>query len=191
MATLYLVRHGRAAAGWDAAVDPPLDDLGTAQADAVARTLHRRLPGAAVDVVTSPLRRCQETALAFSKMVGIPAMIEARVAEIPSPDGVAMGERVTWLQRIMQGTWAQLIASEGEHYGQFHRDLLSWARAVRRDTVVFSHFIAINALIGAATSDDRVVVRRLDNASLTIIDVAASGAMSLVSGGDEADTLIR
>ena len=36
---LHLVRHGRAAAGWDDDPDPPLDDVGREQADAVAERL--------------------------------------------------------------------------------------------------------------------------------------------------------
>ena len=43
---------------------------------------------------------------------------------------------------------------------------------------------------GAATNDDAVVIRSLDNCSVTIIDVI-DGALHLVEGGVEADTLIR
>ena len=57
-------------------------------------------------------------------------------------------------------------------------------------TVVVSHFVAINAVIGAATADDRVVIRSLDNTSVTVVDVDG-GAVRLVEGGHEADTLIR
>ncbi len=56
--------------------------------------------------------------------------------------------------------------------------------------MVFSHFIAINAAIGAATGDDRLVIRRLDNCSVTAFDVVA-GRIVLIQGGHEADTLIR
>jgi broad specificity phosphatase PhoE len=59
-----------------------------------------------------------------------------------------------------------------------------------RDTVVFSHFVAINAVIGVALDDDRLVIRSLDNCSVTIIDIT-EGRLALVEGGDEADTLIR
>ena len=55
---------------------------------------------------------------------------------------------------------------------------------------MFSHFIAINAAIGAATGDDRLLVRSLDNCSVTIFDVVG-GALQLVESGHEADTLIR
>jgi broad specificity phosphatase PhoE len=56
--------------------------------------------------------------------------------------------------------------------------------------VIISHFVAINAAIGAATGDDRVVIRRLDNCSRTTIDVD-DGRLVLIEGGAEADTLIR
>jgi broad specificity phosphatase PhoE len=58
------------------------------------------------------------------------------------------------------------------------------------DTVVVSHFVAINAVIGAAVGDDRLVIRSLDNCSITIVDID-DGTLSLVEGGHEADTLIR
>ena len=58
------------------------------------------------------------------------------------------------------------------------------------DTVVFSHFIAINVLIGAALGDDRLVIRSLDNCSVTVVDIV-DGVVTLVEGGHEADTLIR
>ena len=58
------------------------------------------------------------------------------------------------------------------------------------DTVVFSHFVAINAVIGAAIGNDRLVIRSLDNCSVTIIDIT-DGRLVLVEGGEEADTLIR
>ena len=55
---------------------------------------------------------------------------------------------------------------------------------------MFSHFVAINAAIGAAIGDDRLVIRSLDNCSVTVIDVV-DGRLHLVEGGHEADTLIR
>jgi broad specificity phosphatase PhoE len=102
-----------------------------------------------------------------------------------------MGDRVTWLRRAMQGTWAELIARDGDDYRQFRDTLLAWARSVRRDTIAFSHFVAINALIGAAIGDDRLVIRSVDNASVTVLEVGADGSLVLVEGGAEANTLIR
>lgn len=196
MTTLILLRHGRAAAGWDTAMDPPLDELGRAQADNAAQRLRSmfaeaQMATAEIDVVTSPLLRCQQTAAALSALIGKEARIEQRIAEIPSPEGVAMEHRVSWLREAMQGMWSDIVARNGDTYARFHEGLIDWARTLRRPTVAFSHFVAINALIGAAIDDDRVVIRRLDNASITTLHVSAEGVLRLVQGGDEADTLIR
>jgi broad specificity phosphatase PhoE len=183
MTRLYLVRHGRASAGWDTHLDPPLDDLGRAQSVAVAERL---ASGPTLDIVSSPMLRCQQTAAALAKRWNASVRVEPGVAEIPSPAGVAMAERVEWLRTSMAGSWTDL----GEPYVTFRRTVVGTLLRLTADTVVFSHFIAINAAIGAATGDDRLVIRRLDNCSVTEFEIVA-GDLVLRAVGDEADTLIR
>jgi broad specificity phosphatase PhoE len=180
---LYLVRHGRAAAGWDSDPDPGLDDLGRRQAREVAERL---APLGPLPVLTSPLRRCQETAAFLGAIWDVEPVVDVAVAEIPSPEGVEIAARVEWLRAAMQGRWADL----GERYTSYRDAVASRLAAIEEDTVVFSHFVAINAAIGAAISDDRLVVRSLDNCSVTVIDVLDS-RLHLLEGGAEADTLIR
>jgi broad specificity phosphatase PhoE len=93
---------------------------------------------------------------------------------------------VEWLREAMRGTWSAL----GPRYIAFRDGVAAALLACTQDTVVFSHFVAINAAIGAATGDDRLVIRSLDNTSVTVIDVV-DGVLQLVEGGREADTLIR
>ena len=57
--------------------------------------------------------------------------------------------------------------------------------------MAFSHFIAINALIGSALNDDRVLIRSLDNASITTLHIGANSELTLIDAGSESDTLIR
>ena len=78
----------------------------------------------------------------------------------------------------------------GPRYTSFRDGVAETLRALPSDTVVTSHFVAINAVIGAALGDDRMVIRSLDNCSVTVIDVV-DGVFHLVEGGHEADTLIR
>ena len=61
--------------------------------------------------------------------------------------------------------------SSAPRYTDFRDGVGGRLLALDADTVVFSHFVAINAAIGAATGDDRVVIRSLDNCSVTVIDV--------------------
>ncbi len=187
MTRVYMVRHGRAAAGWDVDPDPPLDELGRSQSLAVAGKLSARGP---LQVVSSPLLRCQQTAFPLATAWKQNVTVDPRVGEIPSPDGYALEDRVTWLREVMAGTWSEAAASSGERYAQYRRSIADCIAGLTADTVVFSHFVAINAVIGAATGDDRVLIASLDNCSVTTFDVH-EGTISLVEVGGEADTLIR
>jgi broad specificity phosphatase PhoE len=184
-ARVHLVRHGRASAGWDTDLDPGLDDVGRSQAEETARRLATLEP---IAIVSSPLRRCQETAAFLGQLWhDAPIRIEPRVAEIPSPQGLAMEERVPWLRTVMAGSWTDL----DQEYQNFRRTVVDCVAGLAKDTVVFSHFIAINVVIGACLGDDRVVIDSLDNASVTVVDVDATGRLHLVERGRIANTLIR
>jgi broad specificity phosphatase PhoE len=182
--TLALVRHGRAEAGWDTSLDPGLDATGRAQAEAVADVLVADMP--VRPIVSSPLLRCRQTAAPLAARWGVDTVVAPAVRELPSPAGYEMHERVDWLRAVMGGTWADL----GPDYVTFRDECLAFLLGLPDDAVVFSHFIAINAVIGASTGDDRLVIRSLDNCSVTTIEVA-DGRFTLVEGGAEADTLIR
>ena len=181
---IYMVRHGRASAGWDTALDPGLDDLGLAQSREVANELQSLQLS---DIITSPLLRCQQTAEPLAHMWNVVVRVCAEVSEIPSPEGVAMSDRIVWLRQAMQGTWSEL----GSEYVAYRDCITNFVRGIQTDTVIFSHFIAINAVIGGLLGDDRLVIRSLDNCSVTIFERDATGNLSLVQGGHEADTLIR
>jgi len=172
---LYLVRHGRAAAGWDTDPDPGLDAIGREQARVMAQRLQ---PLGPLPIVTSPLLRCQQTAAALAELWNVAPRIEPLVAEIPSPEGVPMVERVEWLRIAMAGTWTEL----GDRYTAFRDGVMSALRQIASS--------GINAAIGAILSDDRVLLRSLDNCSVTIVKVER-GLFQLLESGQEADTLIR
>ncbi len=184
MTRIYMVRHGRASAGWDTALDPELDELGQAQAWEVADQLQSLQLG---NIITSPLLRCQQTAEPLAQMWKMVPQVHVEVSEIPSPKGVAMSDRIVWLRQAMQGTWSDL----GSDYVAYRDCITDFVRGIQKDTVIFSHFIAINAVIGGVLGDDRLVIRSLDNCSVTIFERDTTGNLSLLQGGHEADTLIR
>jgi broad specificity phosphatase PhoE len=181
---IYMVRHGRASAGWDTALDPELDELGHAQAVDVADQLQSLQLG---NIISSPLLRCQQTAAPLARMWNVVPQVCVEVSEIPSPKGVAMSDRIVWLRQAMQGTWSEL----GSDYVQYRDCITDFVRGIQTDAVIFSHFIAINAVIGGVLGDDRLLIRSLDNCSTTIFERDTTGNLSLVQGGHEADTLIR
>lgn len=187
MTRVYMVRHGRAAAGWDVDPDPALDELGRTQSLSVASRLSSRGP---LPIVSSPLLRCQQTAFPLATAWKQPVAIEPRVGEIPSPEGYALEDRVTWLREVMAGTWTEAGARSGEHYVAYRNSIAEFVASREEDTVIFSHFVAINAVIGKAMGTDEVLIASLDNCSVTTFEVG-NGELVIVELGGEADTLIR
>ena len=183
MAFVHLVRHGRAAAGWDVDPDPGLDDVGLEQAHRLVGELAALEPR---PIVTSPMRRCRETGAPLAARWDVVSVVDHDLREIPSPIAVPMDERVAWLRTVMGGSWADL----GSRYVTYRDAVLDNIASRSVDTVVVSHFIAINAVIGACLGSDLLVSRSLDNASVTVVESSPSG-LALVETGREADTLIR
>lgn len=178
MARIYMVRHGKAEAGFGGAMDPGLDALGRGQAEAVAQTLKSAGP---LPILSSPLARAQQTAAPLAKLWGKTPVIEHAVAEIPSPDMASLEARAVWLRKLMQGSWRDVnpeLASWREH-------CIMTVAAIPQDTVIFSHYVAINVLAGAATKDDRVVVFSPDNCSVTVFETDGA-TLHLVERGHEA-----
>ncbi|MDE1174128.1 MAG: phosphoglycerate mutase family protein [Parvibaculaceae bacterium] len=196
MPTIYVIRHGKAAAGWDADKDPGLDATGQAQAEAAAVEIARRT-GSPLPLVSSPLKRCRETAVPLASAWSLVPAIEPRVAEIPSPiDDVAA--RVGWLRKTMSGTWAEATSAEANaDHLHFVQTLLDWRRnlaeavlELTQDTIIFSHFIAVNVLVGHAQKDDRVTIFQPDNCSVNIFNTDG-GVLSVVELGREASTRVN
>ncbi|MEZ5559448.1 MAG: histidine phosphatase family protein [Pseudomonadales bacterium] len=182
MPKIYLVRHGKAAAGFDGHHDPGLDALGRAQAEATARELE---PIGPLAILSSPLARARETAEPLAERWQVDIAIEPRVAEIPSPTE-DLQERARWLRQAMAGRWSDLGA-----------ELMAWRNALARclldleqDSVVFCHYVAINAAVGFAENDDRMVLFAPDNGSITLLE-NAGGELRVLELGRTAQTHIN
>ena len=189
MSRIYMVRHGRAAAGWNVDPDPALDEQGRSQSLAVASQLS---PLGPLPVMSSPLLRCQQTAFPLATAWKQNVTIEPMVGEIPSPEGYSLETRSEWLRAAMATTWSAVAQESGAHYAEYHTNIAKTVAALTTDTVIFSHFIAINAVIGAATNDDRVLIHHLENCSVSVFDTDGAGGLKLIEvGGEDVNTLVR
>src|SRR5579884_369488 len=186
MARLILVRHGRAAAGWGEDADPDLDDDGRRQAEEMAAKLAVDGP---MHLWTSPLRRARSTAAALERRWGSPARVEPRVGEIPSPPGAQgeLGNRGAWLGGVMGSSWDDPGLDAFLH--EWRDQLIGALTSVQEDTVVATHFVAINTAVGAATGATAVTSFRPDYCSRTLFEVE-SGRLELVELGSEGSTLV-
>jgi len=190
MPRLYLVRHAKPATSWGEDPDPGLGPTGWTQAQATAEELARSL--SRLPIYSSPMRRCRETAQPLEQIWFCDAEPMASVAEIPSPP-IAFSARRDWLIASMRGTWQQLHATAPAgsiDYLQWRRELVDSLLAIEHDCVIYTHFIAINAAVGAAQKSDDVVCVRPDHASITVIG-NDRGRLRLIELGREADTLVH
>jgi broad specificity phosphatase PhoE len=189
MARLYLIRHAKPAATWSEAADPGLDAVGTAQSTATAAELSRQC--GALAIYTSPMLRCRHTAAPLERLWQRQAEVMLPVAEIPAPP-LTLDQRHLWLQQAMTGTWSQLQQrrqGDWPDYLAWRDTLLARVTALAQDSVIFSHYIAINAIVGVALRSDDIVCFRPDHASITIVEVAGS-TVRAIELGRQADTLV-
>jgi broad specificity phosphatase PhoE len=181
--TIYLVRHGLAAAGV-ADLDPGLAELGHEQARAAAEALRG---GNAVRLVVSPLRRTQETAAPIAAALGLAPELRDEVAEVFDPS-MPSEQRSAMIGPFMAGRWSDqsaVLRAWRERVIQTLSTLGTETSAQGGDLVVVSHYIAIGVAIGHAIGDDRVVPTPIANCSITSLDVA-DGAFALIEAASVA-----
>lgn len=181
MPKIYLIRHGRAAFGWGEAADPGLSRAGCEQALQASKIMQARQP---MSIVSSPMARARETAKPLADAWGCTLELDPRFSEIPTPKNIKANRKV-WIKDTLSKHWDAM-----ERELQVWRDdLLAAVRALNADTVVFSHFIAINAVVGKAMGDGRLVVFLPDNASITLVEVQGP-VITLLEKGAELPTLV-
>tara|TARA_B110000503_G_scaffold134039_1_gene212454 strand:- start:276 stop:833 length:558 start_codon:yes stop_codon:yes gene_type:complete len=140
MIDIWLVRHGEASAGWDVCPDPGLSALGYEQAAHASEHLLKIVPEG-VDIISSPLLRAQETAAPFAESAAQLLTLDAAFRELPSP--VPLAERHAWLKTFMHQTWDQQPPEQW-----LWRDrIIAALSALTAPTVVFTHFMVINAVL--------------------------------------------
>lgn len=182
MPTIYLVRHGRASAGFDEDLDPGLDDMGRTQAFMVVEAMKKEEP---ISIISSPLKRCQETAAPLAKRWGQDPQIVKGVSEIPSPTDDTK-ERGEWLNKVLSGEWADADAK----VQKWRKGVIKTLRSFNQDAIVFSHFVAINAAVGHAMGSEKVINFSPDNGSITKLSIDGD-IFEVLAQGKEANTRVR
>lgn len=183
MANIYFVRHGEAAASFADHRDPGLSELGRTQSKRTALQLKEVGP---LPVITSPLMRTQETAKFLADVWQTTPQIDSRFAEVPTPSSLKFEERPSWLSEVMGGTWLSLT----DELQSWRRRMIDATLEFPNDCVVFSHFVAINVIVGAASGAQELISFRPTNASITLVS-NSKGTLSVVYKGLEAETKVN
>jgi broad specificity phosphatase PhoE len=187
MSRLYMIRHGKPASTWGQSsdLDPGLDELGDAQARG-ARDILLALEHPPTRVLSSPLRRCRETAQPYADAIGAKLEIDAAFGEIPTPARLAPEERPGWLRQAFGGRWSEITGDLD--YEVWRRQV---AQALHRypSAAVFSHYVAINAAVSCLTGSDLVLSFRPDHCSITAFELDGA-ELRLIERGHEAETQV-
>lgn len=185
MARLYLVRHAKAAARFDEDPDPSLSEEGKEAAVDLALTLETLGP---MPIYTSPMERARETAMPLANRWGVVPEVSAAFSEIPTPNEIAekgLAARGPWLQQIA----TQKYPTQPSIIRAWREGLIGMMKSCRSDTIVFTHFMVINAALGAALNDERMVVMQPDYCSCTVVETSSRG-LALITRGVEATTKV-
>jgi broad specificity phosphatase PhoE len=178
LAVLFVVRHGQTQANADGLVlgraDPPLTDLGRRQAAALARALP-----APAKVVSSPLRRAQETAAAFSVPVGTDERwIELDYGEMDGVPAASVGEDL-WARWRADPDFVppggESLTALGTRVREACEELS--AEASERDVIAVTHVSPVKAAVAWALAVGDEVAWRLfvEDAAVCRIRIGPSG----------------
>ncbi len=183
---LYLIRHGRTdhnASGLLLGhLDPELDEKGRQQAEAVAKALPN------VDrIISSPLRRAQQTAEAIARQANIEIEIDERWIELNygDYDGVPLGslEPELWQKwrtdldfRPPNGESMRELAKRIDGAMQ---SLADYQNDPSISTAVVTHVSPLKSAVCWSMGVDDLVAWRLwvTNASITVVDLTKHGAV--------------
>jgi len=178
---IFLVRHGEAAAGWGEDTDPGLSALGREQALYASERMQVYAPPR---IISSPLLRARETAQPLAARLGARIEVDPTFRELPSPDGIE--DRREWLSTFMKQDW-----SEQNQAILTWRDTL-WNALFELDsaTVIFTHFMVINAVVGRLTEAAATVCCVPDNGAITRLELEG-WALKLAEVGRQHQTLVN
>ena len=135
--------------------------------------------------MSSPLRRCRETAEPTAQALGVTVEIDPRVGEIPTPAALRPAERGPWLRKSFAGHLGARSRATSTTTPGGGRSPPRWR--ARGNTAVFSHYVATNAVVSQLLGDARVLAFRPDHASITVLETDGTDLV-LVEMGREAAT---
>ncbi|MFE3737168.1 bifunctional RNase H/acid phosphatase [Streptomyces sp. NPDC059134] len=194
-ATFVLLRHGETALTPDkrfsgsGGTDPELSAIGRRQADAIAAALAAR--GTVQDIVSSPLRRCRETAQAVADRLGLDVRIEEGLREthFGAWEGLTFGEvqerypddLTAWLASpdVEPTGGGESFATVGRRVAAARDALLDRYRG--RTVLVVTHVTPVKELVRLALGAPQESLFRMElsAASVSVVAYYADGNASV------------
>lgn len=178
--TVIFVRHAESIANTlgiyqGQTYDTDLSALGLKQADRLAKKAYEL---GIKKVVTSPLRRCYQTAIAVSKLIECPVAVDARLIEISHGDWEGMSKE--WIAQYypeLYRTWKsrpqEVVFPQGESLQNVWEriDNLLQDSLLEENTMLVTHDAVIRVINCVSEGIDKFWVQELDSASLNFFEL--------------------
>ena len=183
--TLLLARHGATDFSVEkrfsgiGGVDKPLNDLGNAQAQALAREIAER--GGADVIVASPLLRTQQTAAYVSRAIGVPVELDEGFAECAFGewDGFTFTEvREHWPEPL--DAWlasTEVAPPGGESFADVNRRVEAARRGVLdrhagKRVIIVAHVTPIKVMVSQALETDLTLLFKMELSPCSLTTLA-------------------
>lgn len=183
MATIHLIRHGEAAASWNQDPDPGLSELGRQQALAV---MQHFCDGPVCPVYSSPLRRVRETAAPLATYWGVEVVTVPAFAEIPTPAGHSLEQRLQWLLALRDQRWDTASAALLE----WRENIISALNQLPEQALVFTHFMVMNTVVGHVMKRHEYVCYQPGNGSILTLQKDEGGIRVADLGAESATRVL-
>ena len=181
---LLFVRHGEAAESWGNHPDPGLSKLGIKQsASLINNTMLKSLDS--YNFVSSPKSRAKMTAEPLIKKFNKELIINNAFSEIPSDD-INNSQKRAWLTEVMNIEIRDLPDS----VLNWRDSIIENSLNVSYNTIVFTHFMVINTLIGSLLKKNALMYFYPNYVSVTKITIENKEVKS-ISLGDVKKTIIN
>lgn len=183
--TLLLARHGATDFSVEkrfsgiGGVDKPLNALGNAQAQALAREISER--GGADVIVASPLLRTQQTAAYISEAIGIPVELDEGFAECAFGewDGFTFTEvRERWPEQL--DSWlasTEIAPPGGESFADVNRRVEAarlgvLERHAGKRVIIVAHVTPIKVMVSQALETDLTLLFKMELSPCSLTTLA-------------------
>ncbi len=185
---IIFVRHGEPGTSPDAPKDPPLSELGRAQAASAADRLRHE---AITAVYSSPSRRTLETADPLARMLEIAPIVVKGLAEFVHAHEY---RRVEDLRRRGDPLWAKMATGDLSPFGTdaptFRSTVFDAVETIAathpgENVAVFSHAGTINAYLGEMLDIERLLWAELAYCSVTRVAISRNGVRSVLAVNEQ------
>jgi broad specificity phosphatase PhoE len=182
MPEIYLVRHGEAEQQWGGVnPDPGLSADGLVQ---TKECLNHFLDQQPLKILVSPRSRAQQTAEPLMDFWSVKGETVMQFDEIPTLPNIA--DRREWLLGVLGSQWS----SQPGIIQQWHEAIMQRLMLIDEPTVIFTHFMVINAVVSQVTQDPRCCVFQPACGSVTRLQLEG-GKLTLLEQGLEAVSVVN